>query len=646
MTDDRLIGTEVGRYRIERLLGEGGMGRVYLAIQPMIGSQVAIKILSDECARSPELLERFFSEARAVNLIRHEGIVNVLDMSLLPDGRPFIVMEFVEGTTLADALRTERLPLGGLVQVMCEVFSALAAAHAIGIVHRDLKPDNVLVTGEGHAKVLDFGIAKLAPDLQHGLSPRTQTGALLGTPHYMSPEQISGKGQVDARSDIYAAGVMLYEAITGRRPFEGETLFDLMRAHLELPPPSPRALRPELPPAIEHVVLTAMAKRPEERFQSATAMAQALQHAAAELPAHEWRPVSSRSGVPMISRSGSRAAPPPSPADFAHRSTVATPPPPPSRRRLWIAAVVLSIVAVVVVIVALSQGGSPARGQVATASPPMVTQPTPAPSTAPAGTPDSPTPTLTPTPSPVEPPKSPSPPAKHATPPAPKPVEPKPTPAPTAPAAPATVDKADAAKHGVIIGDGVTIGPGVTIGGDKGGDAPKPKPAHSHYPVDYDPKHFDAMAYAPKALVLARAVYPDAGFVRFDMVDVYPDGHADLTLTEDSASYLFRSPSHSARPTDVPANLPVDIACYVEVTVGPKTIDVRARGMDPTDPNCKWPLRRLPACSMASVWTLAKQAGAKSNTVAKVAFLEDGKWFFDNEYAGDGIVKSFSDRCP
>jgi len=631
MTQDQLIGTEVGRYRIERLLGEGGMGRVYLAVQPMIGSQVAIKILSDECARNPELLERFFAEARAVNLIRHEGIVNVLDMAMLPDGRPFIVMELIEGTTLGHALRTERLPLGGLVQVMCEVFSALAAAHAIGIVHRDLKPDNILVTGEGHAKVLDFGIAKLAPGLQHGLSPRTQTGALLGTPHYMSPEQISGKGQVDARSDVYACGVMLYEAITGRRPFEGETLFDLMRAHLEQPPPSPRALRPELPVSIEHVVLTAMAKRPEDRFQSATAMAQALQHAAGELPAHEWRPVSSRSGVPMISRSGSRVAPPPSPADFAHRSTVATPPPPPSRKRLWIAAAVVSIVAIVVVIVAVVQGGEdkPVAPTVAAVSPspPMVTEPTPTPMPAPA---------------------SPAPTSPAPTPPAGKPEPPTPTSPPrrapsATPDAGSTVDKADAAKHGVIIGDNVTVGPGVTIGS---GDASKSKPARSHYPIDYDPKHFDAMAYLPKALVLARAVYPDVGFVRFDMVNVYPDGHADLTLTDDSASYLFRSPSHSARPTDVPANLPVDIACYVEVTVGPKTIDVRARGMDPTDPNCKWPVRRLPTCSMAAVWAQAKQVGAKPNTIAKVAFLEDGKWFFDNEYAGEGLVQSFSDRCP
>ncbi|HEY6173239.1 MAG TPA: serine/threonine-protein kinase, partial [Kofleriaceae bacterium] len=283
-TDDPLLGSEVGRYRIARLLGEGGMGRVYLAVHPGIGSRVAIKILSDQCARSPELLERFFAEARAVNLVHHENIVSVLDLAQLPDGRPFIVMEYIEGQTLAGIVRGGPVALGGLVQVMTEVLSALAAAHAIGIVHRDLKPDNVLVTAEGHAKVLDFGIAKLAPELQQQLSPRTRTGALLGTPQYMAPEQISGSGGVDPRTDLYAAGVVLYELATGRQPFVGETLFDLMRAHLEQPPPSPRALRPDLPPALEQVILTALAKRPDDRFAGAAIMAQALQHAAAALP--------------------------------------------------------------------------------------------------------------------------------------------------------------------------------------------------------------------------------------------------------------------------------------------------------------------------------------------------------------------------
>lgn len=152
-------------------------------------------------------------------------------------------------------------------------------------------------------------------------------------------------------------------------------------------------------------------------------------------------------------------------------------------------------------------------------------------------------------------------------------------------------------------------------------------------------------AYSPKALALAPAVYPDVGLVRFDMVNVYPDGHADLTLTEDDASYLFRSPSHSTRPADVPANLPVDIACYVEVTVGAKWIEVRTRALG-LDPRCKSRLRRLPTCTISGVWAQATAAGANPKTIAKVAFLEDGKWFFDNEYDGEGMVTSFADRCP
>ena len=146
MTADPLLGTEVSRYRLEKTLGEGGMGRVYLGVQQAIGSRVAIKVLSEECTRNPELLERFFAEARAVNLIRHENIISVLDLATLPDGRPFIIMEYIEGHTLAHHVRRQVAPLGGVAQVIGEVLSGLAAAHAIGIVHRDMKPDNVLVT--------------------------------------------------------------------------------------------------------------------------------------------------------------------------------------------------------------------------------------------------------------------------------------------------------------------------------------------------------------------------------------------------------------------------------------------------------------------------------------------------------------------
>ena len=188
---DPLLGAEIGRYRLTAVLGEGGMGRVYVGVQPQIGSRVAIKVLAHECVRVPDLVDRFFAEARAVNLIRTRTSSRRLDLAWLPDGRPYIVMEYVDGQTLSEAAKGGAAPLGGVVLVLTEVLSALHAAHAIGIVHRDLKPDNILVTEEGHAKVLDFGIAKLAPELhQAGASPRTATGALLGTPQYMAPEQI------------------------------------------------------------------------------------------------------------------------------------------------------------------------------------------------------------------------------------------------------------------------------------------------------------------------------------------------------------------------------------------------------------------------------------------------------------------------
>ncbi|HUJ60885.1 MAG TPA: serine/threonine-protein kinase [Kofleriaceae bacterium] len=294
--DDPLLGTEIDRYRLARVLGRGGMGRVYAGVQPAIGSRVAIKVLSDDCARDPELLDRFFAEARAVNLVRHEHIVNVLDMARLPDGRPFIVMEYVDGRTLGQLLREGPLPVGGVGLVMSEVLSALDAAHRIGIVHRDVKPDNILVTVEGHAKVLDFGIAKLAPLHRAGSdapSPRTRTGALLGTPAYMAPEQISG-GAVDARSDVYAAGVVLFEALTGEQPITGATLYDQMRAHLEDAPPSARALRAELPVALDKLIGRALAKRPGDRFATAAAMAAALDDAIAALPVEQRKPLSTR----------------------------------------------------------------------------------------------------------------------------------------------------------------------------------------------------------------------------------------------------------------------------------------------------------------------------------------------------------------
>jgi serine/threonine-protein kinase len=273
--DDLLPGQLVGSHRVARLVGRGGMGEVYLAVQPEIGSRVAIKILAPQCALNPQLVERFFAEARAVNVIRHENIVNMIDLAYLPDGRPYIVMEFLDGAPLSDLIaRKGPLPLGSAVMLVQEVLDVLGSVHARGITHRDLKPDNVFVTAAGRVKVLDFGIAKLAPELQ-ARDIATRTGALLGTPHYMSPEQARTR-PADHRSDLYSTGVILYEALTGRRPFEADALYELLRQHIEQPPPSLRPLRPDLPPALEQVVLRALQKDPALRFQSAADFARAL----------------------------------------------------------------------------------------------------------------------------------------------------------------------------------------------------------------------------------------------------------------------------------------------------------------------------------------------------------------------------------
>jgi hypothetical protein len=215
-------------------------------------------------------------------------------------------MELVEGQTLRQLIDGKSATLDKIVTVMTEVLAALGATHAIQIVHRDLKPDNVMVTASGHAKVLDFGIAKLVAGL-HGDVPRTVTGQALGTPEYMAPEQVSG-GTLDARTDLYAAGIVLFELVTGRRPFEARTDFELMRLQLEQAPPSARELRPDLPPALDDVIQRALEKAPERRFQTAAEMARALADAMARparrLPVEADRAVATRSQPTVADRPG------------------------------------------------------------------------------------------------------------------------------------------------------------------------------------------------------------------------------------------------------------------------------------------------------------------------------------------------------
>ncbi len=291
---DPLVGSMVGSFRIQRRLGRGGMGTVYLAEHPVIGSKVAIKFLHESMCASPELVGRFYDEARAVNLIGHENIVGIYDLALLPPARYYIVMEYLEGEPISALLRAGRVPTHVAIDVLHQLADALRAAHGRGVVHRDLKPDNVFVLkrhGDEHfVKLVDFGIAKLV-DRQSGA--RTAAGMIVGTPEYMAPEQCSN-GLVDRRTDVYALGVMAYEVATGRLPFTGPAIPQILIAHVRDAPVPPRQMDPSVPPAMERIILKALAKRPEDRFQDMAEVAAALEQARRELaPAKPAPPRSS-----------------------------------------------------------------------------------------------------------------------------------------------------------------------------------------------------------------------------------------------------------------------------------------------------------------------------------------------------------------
>jgi len=273
----------VGSFRIQRLLGRGGMGTVYLGEHPIIGSRVAIKFLHESMCASPELVGRFYDEARAVNLIGHENIVGIYDLSVLPPGRYYIVMEYLDGLPLAALLRAGRVPPQVSIEILLQLADALRAAHGRGVVHRDLKPENVFLLKrhgrDNFVKLVDFGIAKLA-DRQSGA--RTAAGMIVGTPEYMAPEQCEN-GRVDRRTDVYALGVMAYEIATGRLPFVGPSIPHILLAQLRDQPMPPRQVDPSVPISLERIILKALAKKPEDRFQDMAALAAGLEQAQREI---------------------------------------------------------------------------------------------------------------------------------------------------------------------------------------------------------------------------------------------------------------------------------------------------------------------------------------------------------------------------
>ena len=265
-----------GKYRIDRVLGEGGMGIVYEAFHLRLQHRVAIKMLLPVVLADPEFAARFEREARAIATLESPHVAKILDVDTSPEGLPYMVIEYLEGHDLAEELATRgRLPAEEAVELVMEACVPIAQAHALGIVHRDLKPSNLFLAtkgGERRLVLIDFGVSKVFADSEAKMTSSFQG---LGTPHYMSPEQIRCPSDVDHRSDVWSLGIILYELLTGKTPFNGAAT-SVIAAIVADPVPPPRTFRPDMPEALQAVIMRALEKDLELRFQDIPSMAQAL----------------------------------------------------------------------------------------------------------------------------------------------------------------------------------------------------------------------------------------------------------------------------------------------------------------------------------------------------------------------------------
>ncbi len=266
-----------GKYRVERVLGEGGMGVVVAAEHLELGQRVALKFLLEHAALDEDAATRFLREARAVVRIQSEHVARVIDVGRLENGAPYMVMEYLDGRDLAKVVSEGPLPVEDAVDYLLQACEALAEAHAAGIIHRDLKPANLFLTKRrdqsAFVKVLDFGISKLMDTAEAGL---TKTDAIMGSPFYLSPEQAKSARSVDARTDLWALGAILHELLAGKRPFVGESFTELLAAILMEEPRSLREARPDVPEELDAIVRRCLAKDPSHRFANVAELAQAL----------------------------------------------------------------------------------------------------------------------------------------------------------------------------------------------------------------------------------------------------------------------------------------------------------------------------------------------------------------------------------
>jgi serine/threonine-protein kinase len=288
-----------GKYAIEKLLGEGGMGLVFVAHHQKLNRRVAIKCLKPSVAQRPEAAIRLEREARAVAALESDHVTKVLDVGQLKDGAPYVVMELLEGEDLASVIKQGKgIPLEWAVHVILEVCDAVGEAHGLGIVHRDLKPANIFLhrraKGGAMTKVLDFGISKVDDGEESGLTAPSQ---IMGSPRYMSPEQLRNPREVTASTDIWSLGATLYEMVTGTPPFRGDSIAKLCTQIFTVDPVPPRTLRPEVPAALEETVLRCLAKDPAGRFPTVDALAEALR---ASVPSAR-EPTVSRPSLPSDS---------------------------------------------------------------------------------------------------------------------------------------------------------------------------------------------------------------------------------------------------------------------------------------------------------------------------------------------------------
>ncbi|MEW5741477.1 MAG: protein kinase [Myxococcota bacterium] len=330
---DPLLGMQLGDYQVLELIGEGGMGFVYRGVQPVVKKRVAIKVLKPEAAGEATAIQKLLAEAEAVNSIGHRGIVDIFTHGQLPDGRPYIVMEYLEGEPLDLWLKAQGRPtVQSVVEVLLDICAPLAAAHRAGVVHRDLKPSNVFLCsdsgGERFVKLLDFGLAKRGLGM-NGKTAQTSQTQVSGTPDYMAPEQARALA-VSGQTDIYSLGVIAFELLAGEVPFSGETPMDVMVSHVRTPAPNLAERVPGLPAGLVQLVMGMLEKKPEARPPSVEAVREALGNVLLDLGGAPRR--FSSPGMPAVvrpssPRPGGEAAPRPSTPPA--RAQVRTPPPAP-----------------------------------------------------------------------------------------------------------------------------------------------------------------------------------------------------------------------------------------------------------------------------------------------------------------------------